>query len=104
MRSLKSLVLAVSVPAVILLAGCQSGGAKAASADAMSTKGVMCSKCQVTYVQLPNSQKNRVVGYSTRKSMECPECKSAAENFFATGKLEHTCKLCGDSMAVCESH
>jgi len=44
------------------------------------------------------------VGYSTRKEMECPDCKSAAANFFATGNYQHTCATCGDSMAVCDAH
>jgi hypothetical protein len=37
--------------------------------------------------------------------MTCPECRTAAENFFATGKLEHACKTCGpDALKVCEKH
>jgi hypothetical protein len=57
-------------------------------------------------VKVPISAgKNKVVGYAGKQSHECPDCKSAAENFFATGKLEHTCKTCGaDALQACERH
>jgi len=104
MLTLKTILLGASLSAIALLAGCQSGGSKAAENTGMSSQALMCSKCQVTYVQQPIEGKNRVIGYSTRKTMECPDCKSAAENFFATGEFQHTCKTCGGNMSICESH
>ena len=57
------------------------------------------------WVQVPDTTKGaRVVGYTTRKQHECPDCKTAVANFFSTGKLEHTCKTCGDDLKVCEAH
>ena len=104
MRFLKPILFAVSVPAIAILAGCQSSGATAQAAEPVSTQAVTCDNCKVTYVKLPRVEKNRVVAYTTKKSMECPDCRGAAENFFATGKLQHTCKTCGDNLSVCESH
>jgi hypothetical protein len=57
------------------------------------------------YVKVPDTGgKSRVVGYRSEKRMECPDCKSAAENFFTTGNWQHTCKTCGDSIEVCKAH
>jgi len=108
--SFKSMVLASALGlSGLIAAGCQSSsnGDPHAGMD-MSSQAVMCSKCQVTYVKVPASDSGgkpgRMMAYSTRKVMECPDCKSAAANFFATGKLEHTCKTCGDSLSICEAH
>jgi ABC-type Fe3+-hydroxamate transport system substrate-binding protein len=106
MHVVKSLLVGLSIPALALLMGCQSqsDGQKTAAAQSVNSPALTCAKCQVTYVKVPTVQKNRVVAYTTRKSMECPDCRSAAENFFATGKLQHTCKTCGDNLEICESH
>jgi uncharacterized UBP type Zn finger protein len=69
-----------------------------------STQAVTCDTCKVTYVKMPITQKGRIIGYSTRKEMECPMCKDAVTNFFQTGKLEHTCTACGGNMSICEAH
>ena len=88
-----------------LLAGCQSSNkSQPVAASVASTQAVKCSKCDVTWVQVPETQKGRVIGYSTRKEMTCPDCKDAVQNFFATGKLQHTCTTCGDSMELCQGH
>ena len=92
----------------LLLAGCQGAGTRTAdAASAATTRALACDKCKVTYVQVPNAPVKGapgVVGYRSAKNMECPDCKSAAANFFATGKFEHNCKTCGPSMEVCEAH
>jgi hypothetical protein len=65
----------------------------------------MCPKCQITWVKAPvHGGKGQIVSYTTRQSMECPDCKSAVANFFSTGKLEHTCATCGSDLQVCEMH
>jgi hypothetical protein len=101
---LKGLALGVAVA----LAGCVSGNANpapTAGAVPAAGKAVACSKCQITYVQAPtNDAKGRFYGYTTRKDMECPGCKTAVQNFFETGKLEHTCTHCQGTMEVCEAH
>ena len=35
--------------------------------------------------------------------MECPDCKGAVQNFFATGNLKHECSACGGNMKACEA-
>jgi len=63
----------------------------------------MCPKCEAVWVKTPtvvNSHQTTV--YSTSKKMVCDDCKSAAANFFTTGKWEHACKVCGD-MKVCDA-
>lgn len=92
----------------LLLVGCQSNG-NANHSEAMaggpSTQAVTCEKCKVTWVKVPKTnQKGHVISYTQRKSMECPDCRSAVENFFATGKLEHSCKTCGSNLEICEAH
>jgi hypothetical protein len=71
--------------------------------SSMPEKGVMCTKCQVTYVGTPMG-KGSPVKYMSSK-MECPDCTSAAAAYFETGKLEHACKTCGpDALQACELH
>jgi hypothetical protein len=102
----KPIFAAAAIAATTFVAGCQAGATtKPTTAATMSAQtAVTCTKCEITWVRDPQTQKGRVVGYSSRKVMECPDCRSAAENFFATGKLEHTCKSCGDTMQACEMH
>src|SRR5215208_2961404 len=84
--------------------GCQTTDKPAQSTMVETSKGVVCDKCQTTWVQIPNRAAGRpageIVGYSTQKSHTCPDCKTAVENFFASGKLEHTCKTCGGHTEV----
>src|SRR3954468_22498690 len=90
-----------------VLVGCQSlaTGDKPAAAKLDATQAVACTKCDVTWVKTPQEQKGRIVGYSNRKVMECPDCKDAVANYFSTGKLEHACKTCGpDAMQACQMH
>lgn len=93
------------VLAGLFTAGCASQ-TPARSSLQQTAQGVKCSKCDVTYVQVPVSATKgpRIVGYRTEKQMECPDCKDAAQSFFASGKLQHTCKTCGDSMEICQAH
>jgi nitrous oxide reductase accessory protein NosL len=89
----------------LLLAGCSTNSKAPQSTLMPTTQGVMCTKCQMTWVKVPvEGGKGRIVGYTTRKQMECPDCKDAVASFFATAKLQHTCKTCGDSMEICEAH
>jgi hypothetical protein len=88
-----------------LAAGCQSSNSGAATTR--SAQGVTCSKCQITWVREPvttGGGKDHVISYRTRKSMECGDCRSVVDNFFRTGRLEHTCKTCGDAIEVCQAH
>ena len=109
MRRFTKVLFAGLFGATTLVAvGCQTDNKPAQSNPTVSKEGVSCDKCQTTWVQIPNRAAGRqggeVVGYSTQKSHACPDCKSAAENFFATGKLEHACKTCGGNTEVCQQH
>jgi hypothetical protein len=97
-------LIGLGVGATLFAFGCQSNGAKAESSASLAAQAVTCDTCKVTYVKMPIEAKGRVVGYSTRKEMECPMCKDAVTNFFQTGKLEHTCTACGGNMSICEAH
>lgn len=61
----------------------------------MKDMAVTCPKCEMTWVQ-QSHQVGKTTVYTTEQKMECPDCKSAVANFFKTGKLEHTCKACGE--------
>jgi hypothetical protein len=106
MRRLFNLSIAgLALGTGLLIAGCAADNKPAQSTLVTSADGVTCSKCQVTWVKYPvANDKGRIVRYDTSKSMECPDCKDAVTNFFTTGKLEHTCKTCGDSMEICKAH
>ena len=104
-----SIIIGMSI-ASALLAGCQAingnNGPSLSTLD-QSENGVTCSKCQTTWVKIADnsgSKASRISGITTRKSHVCPDCRDAATNFFATGKLQHTCKACGDSLEVCEAY
>jgi hypothetical protein len=109
LRISKSIFAATAVAATLLAVGCQTTPAQpqpstAAAATTQPVMAVVCTKCEITWVKVPQTQKGRIVGYSTKQAMECPDCRTAVENFFATGKLEHTCKSCGETMQTCEMH
>jgi hypothetical protein len=105
LRVSKFTVAASLLAGGLVLTGCASnGGGNTAQAATASTQAVTCSKCQTTWVKIPNREKGRIVSYSTRKQMVCPDCKDAVASFFDSGKFQHTCKTCGDSMELCEGH
>lgn len=106
MFSLSKLSLAsLTLGAGLIVAGCAADNKAPQSSLTSSSQGVTCSMCKTTWVKVPiDGGKGRIVGYSSRKEMACPDCKNAVENFFATGDLRHTCKTCGDNMEICEAH
>lgn len=96
----------VAIVSCLSFAGCRSADNQPPQSTLVAgDAGVTCSKCQTTWVRVPEKNgKGRVVGYTSRKGHECPDCRDAVTNFFATGKLEHTCKTCGDAIDVCKAH
>lgn len=98
----KASLLGVVALSALALAGCQT---TPHTAGPVSSKAVKCNKCEITYVSVPETgSKNRVIGYKNSAKMECPECRTAAQNFFDTGKLVHTCTSCAGTMETCEGH
>ena len=98
-------LFALTLGSGLLLAGCQADN-KPAESSLVTSKAVSCSKCQTTWVKVPDAsgKGGRTVGYTSRKEHACPDCKSAVTNYFETGKLEHACKTCGATMDICEAH
>ena len=102
---LRRALMGLGIGTVLTLTGCAATGGTPTATKGPSTQAVACSKCEVTYVQVPTQDnKGRFVGYSKRPNMECPDCKTAVQTFFETGKLEHSCAHCSGTMEVCESH
>lgn len=96
-----------SLGAAALLAGCHSQSTPPQSTLAPTAQGVTCTKCQVTWVKVPvgsGGKQGAIQAYTWGKRDVCPDCRGAVDNFFTTGKLEHTCKTCGTSMEICETH
>ena len=73
------------------------------NAAPMSDGAVMCDKCKMVMVKVPNatSSKSPMTTYHDSSTMVCPDCTSAMNNFFTTGKLKHTCSHCGGTMTHC---
>jgi ribosomal protein L37AE/L43A len=63
-------------------------------------KSVMCGKCRAVWVRRARDTAKTTV-YRREKARQCPDCKSAAANFFATGKWQQTCAKCGESLSEC---
>ena len=107
-QSLKISMQVLALSAGVFLVGCQSSEQPMAASHTMSSQAVQCDKCKTTIVNAPHTvsggQGGDITVYSSHKEMDCPDCKSAAQNFFATGKLEHACKTCGGNMVPCEGH
>jgi hypothetical protein len=116
MRRFTTIPLALlALGAFAFVGGCESMGGHSeghmhkpspnAMAGTPTDNAMACSKCDVVFVKSPETnQKGRVVGYSQKQQMVCPDCKSHAENFFSTGKMEHTCSSCGGNMMGCAMH
>jgi hypothetical protein len=86
----------VAGAAGLMMTGCQTTSGQTQSA-------VRCEKCKTVWVSTPGAP--RASGYSFgSKSMACPDCVSAAENYFKTGELKHTCASCGGALKHCAAH
>jgi len=64
---------------------------------------VLCDKCKMVTVKYPiqTGFRGQTIIYRDRSTMVCPDCHTAMENFFKTGKLKHTCTNCGGTMTIC---
>ena len=103
--SLKIGMLGLGLSALLALAGCQSSGqAAAAPSHEMEPMAARCDGCKVTIVKTKVYNGRNSFTFRDTSKMECPDCKDAVENFFATGKLQHACKACGGNMVACEGH
>ena len=113
LSTMKATLAAFVIGVGMLGAGCESSssadGAKhdhSAMAATGSGQAMTCEKCKVTWVKAPvANDKGRIVAYKSVKSHECPDCRAAVTNFFASGKMEHSCATCGENaLQKCEAH
>ncbi len=86
---------------VLGLSGCTT--ANAGANPGSTATAVLCPTCETVWVR-QRRQINKTTFYTTGKRMSCPECSSAVETFFKTGKLQHTCATCGGNLAPCKAH
>ena len=100
--SMKLALVAMTIGAGLVAGGFATDAAQAADS---AKPAVACPKCEVTWVKTAIYGKaGRVVGYVTHKQDTCPDCRAAITNFVNTGKFQHTCKACGDTMTDCVMH
>ncbi|MFH0879887.1 MAG: hypothetical protein V2A34_09260 [Lentisphaerota bacterium] len=62
-------------------------------------RAALCIKCKEIWVTHPQHVGKAAVSH--KRTMICPDCDSAVQNYFTTGKFEHTCKTCGDALSSC---
>jgi hypothetical protein len=97
---MRTTIHAATVAALVLTALAFPARAEDEAAAKTDEAAVMCAKCEAVWVK-DKIQVGKITQYVSRKKMLCDDCKSAVENFFKTGKWEHTCKTCGD-LTACE--
>ena len=97
------LILAGSLGLVTFLPSCQSTAPATAG-----TEAVMCDKCKAVWVKAPVSlgtPANRgSIMYRDSKTMTCPDCQLAINNYWKTGSMKHTCSACGGTLTHCTQH
>lgn len=93
-------MLVAGMAMAVFASGCATAPVEGRQAAEAPPPAVMCSKCAAVWVSTPR-QINKTTVYRHEKKMACPDCDSAASTFFKTGRLEHACKTCGDSLVTC---
>ena len=87
-----------------IIVGLGISGASAAD----PTTAVTCSKCQDVMVLTPAASNGKpgsgYVMMTNKKTMVCPDCESAVQNFIKTGELKHHCSHCAGTMETCTTH
>lgn len=80
----------------------------AGSASSVGTEAVMCDKCKTVWVRKPETIGSPGRGQFTilrdSKTMTCPDCQLAINNFWKTGSMKHVCSTCGGTMTHCTQH
>lgn len=77
-----------------------SAGVTLHAEETKAPEAVLCPKCETVWIKAPIGGKAQ--SYTRVGKMVCEDCRTAVENIFAGGKLEHACKTCGDIVA-CEA-
>ena len=92
--AMRRLTMGISVTLAMLAAGCASVPSTVQVPVPSQEQAIMCAKCQAVWVKRPH-EAGKVTVYHRQEAMVCPDCRTAAETYFATGRLEHTCRVCG---------
>lgn len=87
----------------VLLVGCQFAD-KRESSSSTQARAVVCPKCETVWVEGLDLNDPYMMTYRPEKVMKCPDCQSAVESFFRTGRLAHTCDTCGGDLKHCTEH
>src|SRR5262245_41456510 len=87
---------------IVLGSACESSHKTDEGVPAQNIQAAMCPNCETVWVhEVQAVGKSRIMTYTAKSHMECPDCRSAATNFFATGRLEHACATCGGTLERC---
>ncbi len=94
-----------SLGLITVLPSCQSTGSAGSTAG---TAAVMCDKCKTVWVSTPTAigspGRMQTTILRDRKTMTCPDCQLAIDNFWKTGSMKHTCSHCGGTLTHCTQH
>lgn len=91
---------AVTVVATALL-GCKSDASEGLSQPGQPSV-VECSECRTIWIDGSETYYTWAESsYESEARHACPDCKSAVENFFRTGRFTHSCTRCGENIRVC---
>jgi len=98
------LILGGSFGLATLLSSCQSTGTATAASEA-----VMCDKCKTVWVKnqpatIGSPGRGEFTILRDSKTMTCPDCQLAIDNYWKTGSMKHTCATCGGTRTHCRQH
>lgn len=97
-------ILAGSLGLATMLSSCQSTG----SASTAGTEAIMCDKCKTVWVSKPTTigspGRMQTTILRDSKTMTCPDCQLAINNYWKTGSMKHVCATCGGTMTHCTQH
>jgi hypothetical protein len=91
--------LVLGLVTMLSLASCQT-----TSSSGGPTEAVACAKCQMVAYERVGTM-NKQITVLRGETMTCPDCESAARNYFSKGmSLKHTCPSCGSQLVHCRAH
>jgi hypothetical protein len=86
----------IALIAIASLSSCQTVSTGGAPKEALT-----CPKCKMVAFERVGTI-HKEVTILRGETMSCPDCESAARNYFTKGiSLNHTCKTCGVAMVKC---
>lgn len=99
MKTQSFLLSLLGLAAMVSLSSCQT-----TSSAGGPTEAVTCGKCQMVAYERVGTV-NKQITVLRGETMSCPDCESAAKNYFIKGgALKHTCTSCGSALVHCRAH